>query len=194
MIEHKGTSDSLDLFKGVELNNEPVDYNIFENWAIRRARFGATGSRSYVELKLDEEALTATPSLVEIVDSTADASVSDLLIPVTEIYKQSQKNTNKNVFPIITEKDTDTSLPTAGFVNPNDVDIAAIDIAAFVMADGRRVSVLNGWGKGKEGTFLKAARDAACESFTTVMSPDYNAEHNTHFHLDQGTRWAMVCR
>ena len=70
----------------------------------------------------------------------------------------------------------------------------AIDIAAFVMADGRRVSVLNGWGRGKEGTFLKAARDAACESFTTVMSPDYNAEHNTHFHLDQGTRWAMVCR
>lgn len=70
----------------------------------------------------------------------------------------------------------------------------AIDISAFIMADGRRVSVLNGWGKGTEGAFLKAARDAACDSFETVMSPDYNAQHRSHFHLDQGTRWAMVCR
>lgn len=70
----------------------------------------------------------------------------------------------------------------------------AIDIAAFVMGDGRRISVLDYWGKGKEGAFLKAARDAACDSFKTVMSPDYNAQHRNHFHLDQGTRWAMVCR
>lgn len=70
----------------------------------------------------------------------------------------------------------------------------AIDITAFVMKDGRRVSVLDGWGKGKDGAFLKEARDAACDSFRTVMSPDYNAQHGSHFHLDQGMRWAMVCR
>lgn len=70
----------------------------------------------------------------------------------------------------------------------------AIDIAAFVLQDGRRISVLRDWGKGEEGDFLAAARDAACDSFRTVLSPDYNREHANHFHLDQGTRWTSVCR
>ena len=70
----------------------------------------------------------------------------------------------------------------------------AIDIAAFVLADGRRISVLDDWGRDARGTFLKAARDAACDSFQTVLSPDYNAEHADHFHLDQGIAWNGVCR
>ena len=70
----------------------------------------------------------------------------------------------------------------------------AIDIAAFVLKDGRRVSVLDDWEKGEKGAFLAAARDSACDSFKTVLSPDYNAQHANHFHLDQGTRWGSVCR
>lgn len=70
----------------------------------------------------------------------------------------------------------------------------AIDIRAFVLADGRRIDVLQDWENGDRGRFLKSARDSACESFRTVLSPDYNAAHANHFHLDQGTRWNSVCR
>jgi hypothetical protein len=71
----------------------------------------------------------------------------------------------------------------------------AIDIAAFVLEDGRRISVLGDWeGTNEEAAFLRAVRDGACESFTTVLSPDYNAAHADHFHLDQDDRWAGVCR
>lgn len=72
----------------------------------------------------------------------------------------------------------------------------AIDIAAFVLADGRRVSVLGDWdGEGEEATFLRSARDAACELFGTVLSPDYNAAHADHFHLDQAARgYGGLCR
>lgn len=71
----------------------------------------------------------------------------------------------------------------------------AIDIAAFVLADGRRISVLGDWeGPSPEATFLRAVRDGACGSFATVLSPDYNAAHVDHFHLDQDDRWAGVCR
>lgn len=71
----------------------------------------------------------------------------------------------------------------------------AIDIAAFVLEDGRRISVLKDWdGTGEEAAFLRAARDGACNSFATVLSPDYNAAHADHFHLDQDNRWAGVCR
>ena len=70
----------------------------------------------------------------------------------------------------------------------------AIDISAFVLADGRRITVSGNWDRGDRGAFLKDARGSACESFKTVLSPDYNAEHAGHFHLDQGTRWATACR
>ena len=70
----------------------------------------------------------------------------------------------------------------------------AIDIHAFVLDDGRRISVARDWENGVRGEFLEAARDSACDSFRTVLSPDYNAKHADHFHLDQGTRWASVCR
>lgn len=63
----------------------------------------------------------------------------------------------------------------------------AIDIAGFRLEDGRRISVLEDWGrKTPEGRFLQAARDEACGLFNIVLSPDYNRLHANHFHLDLG--------
>ena len=71
----------------------------------------------------------------------------------------------------------------------------AIDIAGFVLEDGRRISVLKDWeGTDPEAAFLRAVRDGACTSFATVLSPEYNAAHADHFHLDQDDRWTGVCR
>lgn len=72
----------------------------------------------------------------------------------------------------------------------------AIDISAFVLEDGRRISVRADWDdKGDAGRFLREARDAACGTFGTVLSPDYNAAHADHFHLDQASRgFGGVCR
>ena len=72
----------------------------------------------------------------------------------------------------------------------------ALDIAAFVLADGRRVSVARDWrGEDAEAAFLRRARDEACRMFGTVLSPDYNAAHADHFHLDQAQRmFRGVCR
>lgn len=71
----------------------------------------------------------------------------------------------------------------------------AIDIAAFVLADGRRIRVRNDWqGGGAPSNFLKAARDAGCGVFGTILSPDYNAAHSDHFHIDQAQRSWGFCR
>ncbi len=72
----------------------------------------------------------------------------------------------------------------------------AIDIAAFVLADGTRVQVLDDWeGDGPQARFLRTVRDAACASFSTVLSPDYNAAHADHLHLDQAERMVgSYCR
>ena len=72
----------------------------------------------------------------------------------------------------------------------------AIDVAAFVLADGRRVSVTGDWsGEDEEAAFLRRARDKACGVFGTVLSPDYNAAHADHLHFDQESRgFGGVCR
>ncbi len=63
----------------------------------------------------------------------------------------------------------------------------AIDVSAFVLANGQRISVKAGWnGSDKERAFLRAIRDGACKRFQTVLSPDYNAAHHDHLHFDMG--------
>lgn len=63
----------------------------------------------------------------------------------------------------------------------------ALDIAGFRLADGRRITVARDWNdKGDDARFLRLARDAACKSFSVALSPDYNAAHHDHFHLDMG--------
>jgi hypothetical protein len=72
----------------------------------------------------------------------------------------------------------------------------AIDIAGFRFANGRRLSVVNDWtgGTPAEQAFLREVRDGACQLFATVLSPDYNAAHRDHLHLDQADRGAMGWR
>ncbi len=70
----------------------------------------------------------------------------------------------------------------------------AIDIAAFVLADGRRISVEQGWSGDRETRqFLKIVHASACKRFNTVLSPDYNAAHHDHFHFDMGGKGGF-CR
>ena len=67
----------------------------------------------------------------------------------------------------------------------------AFDVAGFVLGDGTRIRVVNDW-DGAHGTFLRAVRDGACGFFDGVLSPEYNAAHRDHFHLDRGPY--RVCR
>lgn len=69
----------------------------------------------------------------------------------------------------------------------------ALDIAGFRLADGRSISVLKDWPKeNPDARFLRQVREGACDTFNVVLSPDYNAAHRNHFHLDVGPWW--ICR
>lgn len=69
----------------------------------------------------------------------------------------------------------------------------AIDVAGFRLANGRRITVARNWnGDGPAAPFLHDVRDGSCRLFRAVLSPEYNAAHADHFHLDMG-RWG-ICR
>ena len=61
----------------------------------------------------------------------------------------------------------------------------ALDIAGFTLADGRKVTVKDGWhGSPEEQGFLHDVQLYACETFTTVLAPGYNIYHYNHIHVD----------
>ncbi|MCT2401653.1 extensin family protein [Novosphingobium mangrovi (ex Huang et al. 2023)] len=70
----------------------------------------------------------------------------------------------------------------------------AIDVSAFVLSDGRRISVLDDWDSGTpaERRFLRVVHESACKRFGTTLGPDYNAAHANHFHVEANS--GSFCR
>lgn len=70
----------------------------------------------------------------------------------------------------------------------------AVDIGAFVLADGRRVSVKDGWdgASDQERAFLRTVHASACKRFGTVLGPAYNTAHADHLHVELGS--GRFCR
>jgi hypothetical protein len=64
----------------------------------------------------------------------------------------------------------------------------AVDVGGFVLADGRKVRVETGWKSDDPAVrqFFATIHASACKRFRTVLSPDYNAAHYNHLHLDMG--------
>jgi hypothetical protein len=61
----------------------------------------------------------------------------------------------------------------------------AIDVAAFTLADGRKITVREGWhGAPEERAFLHDVHASACRLFATVLAPGSNAFHYDHMHVD----------
>ena len=68
----------------------------------------------------------------------------------------------------------------------------AIDVSGFVLADGRRITVAGNWADKSPAVqrFFSAIHTSACKRFGLVLSPDYNAAHRNHLHLQVGGRTA----
>jgi hypothetical protein len=75
----------------------------------------------------------------------------------------------------------------------------AFDVMAFILADGRQITVVKGWrGEPAEQEFLREVFTGACQTFSTVLGPGSDPFHYDHIHLDlarhdpRGTR--RICQ
>jgi len=73
---------------------------------------------------------------------------------------------------------------------------AAIDVAGFVLEDGRRIMVTSAWhgGSERERRFLRTVQASACKRFDTVLGPDYNSAHADHLHVEGVIGETSYCR
>ena len=136
LIQDKGTLRSVRLLTNATFNKETAQYQIFENWGIQRGIYGANANRKFVEMRLNEALLTSNPSTVQIVAPQQD-SPANQTIPYTGLWRESYNVTSPEIFPTTTVQVTDIALPSAGYVNLDDVDITVFDLEAHLgLADG----------------------------------------------------------
>jgi hypothetical protein len=67
----------------------------------------------------------------------------------------------------------------------------AFDLSGFKLQSGKLISVRSDWGVGRKSEFLHRVHDGLCDYFNLTLSPDYNADHKDHFHVDMG--WVRGC-
>ena len=74
-IKNKGTLNAASAFKGATLAQGGIDYDIYENWAIKSGEFGGVLNSNFIDIKLNETELTGNPSIVGLTNGIATSGV-----------------------------------------------------------------------------------------------------------------------
>jgi hypothetical protein len=123
----KGTTRAAEIFTNANLGKESGEYNIFENWAVLVSTYGANAVRSFIELQLNEADLNSDPSTVQVIEPE-EFSLANQTILLENVWRESYKLTSTDIFPTTYTTNLDTALPSAGYVNINDVDITVFSL------------------------------------------------------------------
>ena len=124
LIKNKGTLNAASAFKGATLPQGGIDYDIYENWAIKSSEFGGVTNNSFIELQLDETKLANNPTTVSVVDST-NGYGTDQEVPIYKIYNYDKPVRNVDILKTLPSETPSILFPDAGYVNFNDVKMAS---------------------------------------------------------------------
>jgi hypothetical protein len=126
-IKSMGSRRAAELLSQANLNPLTAQYNIYETWGIQVGTYGAQANRSWFEVVLNETLLNGNPSTFQIVQpgQTSEANQAILL---QDLWAESYAIPNTNILPTTYNKNLDTALPSAGYVNINDVDITVFNL------------------------------------------------------------------
>lgn len=130
----KGTRGALEIFSLADLGKETAEYNIYEYWSILRGYYGANANRSYIEIQLDPSVLTSDPCTIQVIQP-GDTRQADQSVLIQDLWKTSYPITNTNILPTVPAEITDRALPSAGYVNFDDVDITVFSLQDLASQD-----------------------------------------------------------
>jgi hypothetical protein len=119
-IRNKGTKNAVNAFKGASLPQGGIDYEVYENWAIKAGEFGGVLNSNFVEFKLNQSELTGNPSTVELTNGTFTNGIQQQ-VPLYNIFNYGRPITSPNVLPTLPIDTPNTLFPDAGYVNFDDV-------------------------------------------------------------------------
>lgn len=126
MIPQKGTNLIADAFRDAQLAQGAVDYSVIENWAIKNGDFGGVMNSNFVEFLLDQNQLSGNPAIIGFSDSNQQVPDCQQLVNIANFINYGRAPTTSRFLPATTTAyTTERGLPSAGYVNLNDVKFTA---------------------------------------------------------------------
>jgi hypothetical protein len=124
LIRNKGTRNATVAFKGANLPQGGIDYDVYENWAIKSGEFGGTLNDNFVEFKLSQPSLTGNPSIVALTEGIYTPGANQE-VPTYSLYNYGRPITSPNILSTTSLTYPNPLYPNAGYVNFNDVEMAS---------------------------------------------------------------------
>ena len=123
MIKNKGTVNAVTAFDGVTLPQGGIEYEVYENWAIKSGDYGGLLSQNFVEFNLDQNKLTGNPSIVSLTNGVYTEG-SQQEVPIYSLFNYGDTITDPNVLAVTTDP-YNNLYPSAGYANFNDVKMSS---------------------------------------------------------------------
>ena len=145
-IKQKGTANAVNEMLTATFNNLSSDIKFYEEWAMRVGEYGALNSNPFVEIPLDENAFGVNPSVARFVGE-ADNNLADGVntFNKAQLYKSYGTYTGNIALNRTSSSNTDNDVPTAGYVNIDDVDLTIFDLANYVDLDNNIADMGSGY-------------------------------------------------
>lgn len=124
LIKGKGTPIAANAFKGATLSQGGIDYTIYENWAIKTAEFGGVLNSNFAEFRLKESVLSSNPCIVGLTNGVFTAGVQQE-VPMYSLFNYGRPISTPNILSTLPGSEYVVALPSAGYVNYNDVKMSA---------------------------------------------------------------------
>jgi hypothetical protein len=120
MIREKGTKNSLSKMFDALNSSQQDSIEFHEYWALRLGQYGASDAFYEYEINLEENKFKINPQPLELIKSI-NPDAADLVYRVlpNQMYIVPE-GYDHNPLPVVDKRST--FLPTAGYVNPEDVD------------------------------------------------------------------------
>ena len=144
MIKNKGTVNAVTAFDGVTLPQGGIEYDVYENWAIKSGDYGGLLSQNFVEFNIDQDKLTGNPSIVSLTNGVYTEGTQQE-VPIYSLFNYGDTINDPNV--LATTADPYNNLyPSAGYTNFNDVKMSSFYFGGLpngVNKDGLVIPIQN---------------------------------------------------
>lgn len=137
MIKQKGTNNAVTALTKATFDNVGGSINIYEEWAFRVGEYGDLDRNQYSEFVLDQSVFTTNPIAFTVTTdtySTANIIVNlklDANLQVSNVYNASNLSTvSTSLYSNRVNTYYTSDLPTAGYVNLQDINATVYDMNA----------------------------------------------------------------
>ena len=131
-IKQKGSANAVTKLSNAEFANLNSAIEFYEEWAVRVGEYGSISTNPYVEIVLNERAFGVNPALAGFVDKVHNLDGNGVTtFNKLQLYKSTEEFVGNIAMNRDNHSDYDNDMPTAGYVNINDVSTTLFNLANY---------------------------------------------------------------